>query len=67
MFRTQFGAAVGVIADAEEGGVLVHCHAGKDRTGLVVALLLAVAGVAPEVIAADYALSEPNLAPSLAA
>jgi protein-tyrosine phosphatase len=37
--------------------VLVHCAAGKDRTGVVVALLLAVAGVEPEDIAADYALS----------
>jgi protein-tyrosine phosphatase len=67
LFRPRFGAAVAVVADAGEGGVLVHCHAGKDRTGLVVALLLAIAGVGPETIAADYSLSGPNLAPSLAA
>jgi protein-tyrosine phosphatase len=36
---------------------LVHCTAGKDRTGLVVALLLEVIGVPDEVIAADYAMS----------
>ena len=36
---------------------LVHCTAGKDRTGLVVALVLEVIGVPDEVIAADYALS----------
>jgi protein tyrosine/serine phosphatase len=67
LFRPRFAAAVAAIADAPAGGVLVHCHAGKDRTGLVVALLLAVAGVGPEEIAADYALSGANLASSLAA
>jgi protein-tyrosine phosphatase len=36
---------------------LVHCTAGKDRTGVVIALTLAALGVADEVIAADYALS----------
>jgi protein-tyrosine phosphatase len=36
---------------------LIHCVAGKDRTGLVAALLLAVARVPRETIAADYALS----------
>lgn len=36
---------------------LVHCTAGKDRTGLIIALLLGLAGVTPTVIAADYALS----------
>lgn len=50
------------IADAPDGGVLIHCAAGKDRTGIVVALALAVAGVPAETIAADYALSEPRLA-----
>jgi protein-tyrosine phosphatase len=37
--------------------VLIHCTAGKDRTGLVVALLLAVSRVWPESIVEDYALS----------
>ncbi|HKF75298.1 MAG TPA: tyrosine-protein phosphatase [Candidatus Dormibacteraeota bacterium] len=45
------------IADAPPGGILVHCHAGKDRTGVVVALLLSIAGVDREAIAEDYALS----------
>jgi len=59
-YRPAFGRAVAAIAAAEET-ILVHCHAGKDRTGLVVALLLRVAGVPPEAIAADYALSADNL------
>jgi protein-tyrosine phosphatase len=37
------------------GAVLVHCAAGKDRTGVVVALALSAVGVRPEVIVADYA------------
>jgi protein-tyrosine phosphatase len=36
---------------------LVHCSAGKDRTGLIIALVLAAIGVPDDVIAADYALS----------
>ena len=36
------------------GAAIVHCAAGKDRTGVVVALALTVAGVEPEVIVADY-------------
>jgi protein tyrosine/serine phosphatase len=40
-----------------EGAALVHCAAGKDRTGVVVALALAVAGVPREEIVADYALT----------
>jgi protein tyrosine/serine phosphatase len=50
-------AAVAAIADAAPGGVLVHCHAGKDRTGAVVALTLSVLGVSDEDIADDYALT----------
>ena len=40
---------------------------GKDRTGLVAALLLRLAGVALDEIGRDYALSGPNLAGTLAA
>ncbi|MEE6260852.1 tyrosine-protein phosphatase [Plantactinospora sonchi] len=50
-------AAIEVIADAEAAPVLVHCVAGKDRTGVVCALTLSLLGVADERIATDYALS----------
>lgn len=56
--RSRFAAAVAAIADAPAGAVVVQCAAGKDRTGLVVALALALAGVAPDAIAADYAFSD---------
>lgn len=56
-----FAAAVGAIADAPTGGVVVHCHAGKDRSGTVVALALSVAGVPAESVAADYAVLDDRM------
>lgn len=47
-------AGLRAVADAPAGGVVVHCSAGKDRTGVLVALALSVAGVAPDDIAEDY-------------
>lgn len=49
--------ALGIIADPDNAPVLVHCVAGKDRTGVVCALALSLLGVDDETIAADYALS----------
>jgi protein-tyrosine phosphatase len=60
--HASFGRAVGEVARAD-GCVLVHCMVGKDRTGLVAALLLSLAGVDDDTIAADYALSGDNLTP----
>lgn len=57
-----FTAAVAAIADAPPGGVVVHCHIGKDRTGVIVALALTVAGVPADVVADDYAYSAVRLA-----
>jgi protein-tyrosine phosphatase len=62
--RSRFGHVFRLIAQAP-APVVVRCQGGRDRTGLVVALLLAVAGVDPETIAADHALSEQNWAPFL--
>lgn len=66
-FRARFGKAVVAVASAPEGGVLVHCAGGVDRTGLVSALLLRVAGVAIDEVAEDYAVSERNWAPFVGA
>jgi protein-tyrosine phosphatase len=49
------------IAAAGPGPLLFHCVAGKDRTGVIAALLLSLADVDPASIAADYALSAENL------
>lgn len=59
--QETLGAAVREIATADEP-VLVHCTAGKDRTGLVVALVLSALDVDREVILADYAATAANLA-----
>ena len=55
-------AAVGVIAEAT-GAALVHCTAGKDRTGLVVALARLAAGDDETDVVADYALSGAHVRP----
>jgi protein-tyrosine phosphatase len=62
--RPQFASVLGLLAEAPKP-VVVHCQGGRDRTGLVVALLLALTGVDPETIAVDHALSEQNWAPFL--
>jgi protein tyrosine/serine phosphatase len=62
-FRRNVAAAVRAVANAPEGGVVVHCVGGKDRTGLLSAFLLHLAGVTDEEIASDYALSEERLRP----
>ncbi|WP_410594507.1 tyrosine-protein phosphatase [Amycolatopsis sp. lyj-23] len=50
-------AVLKAIAHAGSGGVLFHCGGGRDRTGLIALLLLALAEVEPHAIAADYAMS----------
>ncbi|MCP2265377.1 tyrosine-protein phosphatase [Promicromonospora thailandica] len=53
MYPHLVGRALRAVADAE-GPVLVHCSAGRDRTGMVAAMLLVLAGVEHQAIAADY-------------
>ncbi|MEM7274840.1 MAG: tyrosine-protein phosphatase [Actinomycetota bacterium] len=57
------GLALETVADAATAGrpVVFHCTAGKDRTGIVAAVLLRGIGVAPKDIAADYARSAPAM------
>lgn len=55
--QTSIAAIMRAVADAPDGGIVIHCHAGRDRTGLIVALLLGIAGVPAATISADYALS----------
>jgi protein tyrosine/serine phosphatase len=53
----RHAAALKAIAQAQPGGVLFHCRRGHDRTGIIALLLLALVGVSPEDIVADYELS----------
>ncbi|WP_329201963.1 tyrosine-protein phosphatase [Streptomyces sp. NBC_01435] len=50
--------ALEVIAAEDSGPVVFHCVSGKDRTGLLAALVLSLLGVAEDDIVADFALTE---------
>lgn len=52
-----FGELVRLLAAPSDGALLVHCSAGKDRTGIAVALVLEVLGVPRQLIVDDYALT----------
>ena len=54
----QIAEALSIMAERRAHPVIVHCAAGKDRTGVLVAVLLGLLGVPDETIVADYALSE---------
>ena len=58
----QVGAVLAALAAPDALPAVVNCTAGKDRTGLIVALMLGLAGVPEESIVADYALSGACLA-----
>lgn len=61
----RIAQAFRAVADAPPGLVIVHCTVGRDRTGVLIALLLQVAGVDAEAIAADYAVSASGTTPMI--
>ena len=63
---TAIAGAIGRLCAGAALPGLIHCTAGKDRTGLVAALVLEVIGVPDEFIAADYAMSASYLDPEAA-
>lgn len=56
-YKENICKALRTIAAAPDGAVLYHCFLGKDRTGILSMLLLAIAGVAEDDIVADYQLT----------
>jgi protein-tyrosine phosphatase len=62
MSQPQFKEILETIANPEAGITIVHCAAGKDRTGVTIALLLGIANVPAQTIVEDYALSDTYLA-----
>lgn len=52
-----FGRAIRTLAEPDALPAIFHCAAGKDRTGILAALILAALGVDDEVVVADYALT----------
>ncbi len=60
-FGQKIVEALEVIADPENHPIVFHCAVGKDRTGMLAAVLLSLVGVAEKDIIEDYALSEPYM------
>lgn len=62
-YKENYAEVFNTIANAEDGCILFHCYFGKDRTGMLSAMLLDLAGVAVEDIIADYQVSYTYLLP----
>jgi len=69
-FAREYGngiaAALAALADSLDAPVVFHCSLGKDRTGVLAAIVLELLGVSEDDIAADYGLSEGHTARALA-
>ncbi|KAI0134059.1 protein-tyrosine phosphatase-like protein [Xylariales sp. AK1849] len=57
VYRSSWKAVLEHVRDRPEDPFLVHCTAGRDRTGVISGLLLTLAGASPDVISLDYMLS----------
>ena len=60
-YSERFVAVLRMLADEATHPIVFHCAAGKDRTGLVAALLLSLLGVDDETVATDYAISAEHI------
>lgn len=65
--QPQFKQVFETMAAQKDGAVLYHCSAGKDRTGMISALLLSLAGVKHDDIVHNYAISAYYLKPMMSA
>jgi protein-tyrosine phosphatase len=59
--QAAFGEVFNAVAGAD-GALVFHCFAGKDRTGLVAAMLLAAAGATTDAIVSDFQETDSQLA-----
>lgn len=57
-----FSTILNHLADPDPSPMLIHCTAGKDRTGVICALILSLCGVDDETVAREYELTELGLA-----
>jgi protein-tyrosine phosphatase len=60
-YASRFGTVLRVIADGDNHPLVFHCAAGKDRTGLVAALVLSLCGVPDDAIVTDFAFTESRM------
>lgn len=61
--KTEICEIIEVIADTSNYPIMIHCTQGKDRTGLVIMLLLLLLGTPLDAISTDYLASERELLP----
>ncbi|KAK4510537.1 Cytochrome b5 heme-binding domain-containing protein [Mucor velutinosus] len=61
--KAEIREALMVFADPQNYPIEIHCTQGKDRTGMVSALILSIAGVPEDIIVNDYAKTQKALAP----
>jgi hypothetical protein len=61
-YRGELAQALTLLGDAEPPAA-IHCAGGRDRTGIACGMALWLAGVEPDAIAADHALSDESWAP----
>ena len=57
----KFALAMKILSDQENVPAVFHCAAGKDRTGVLAALILSTVGVADDIICADYGLTQRSI------
>ena len=55
--QTAWSNIFNIILNNDNGGILFHCSAGKDRTGVVTAVILTALGIDKEIIYQDYLLT----------
>ena len=60
-YADRFAVVLRVIADGANHPLVFHCAAGKDRTGLVAALVLSLCGVPDDSIVTDFAFTESRM------
>lgn len=60
-YAAEFGQLLRLLADPQSLPLMMHCHAGKDRTGIGAALVLSILGVPRDTIVEDYLVSNDRL------
>jgi protein-tyrosine phosphatase len=63
-YQENIAQVIKAFAKATDGTTLFHCHSGRDRTGIIAAMLLSLAGVDDSTIAKDYTVSNVYIQPT---
>jgi protein-tyrosine phosphatase len=63
-YQNNIARIMKAFAKATNGTILFHCHSGRDRTGIIAAMLLSLAGVDYSTIAKDYTISNVYIQPT---